>query len=1004
MSYRSIFARARVARGVLGALAVGALSLAQPAAARAAALSGASRGPLRAQTVAQRGGGMEQADPARPVGEGPPQGKSPTLGMVTITGSRVITNRHDSPTPIISVPVTELTATTPSDIPDGLNKLPQFVSSRNQRTTGGSTINWPGNFLNLLDLGSGNTLILLDGMRVPATDAANEVDVNTLPQELVKRVVMVAGGDSAVYGSGAVAGVVNFILNNHFNGVKLTAQGGISAYGDDASHKLGIVAGTDVFGHRGHIEFSAQQYISNGIPNDFARPYGKLVPMELGLGTAADPYYLATNVRNILYAPGGYIGSGPLANMTFVSNGVLGPFVHGAPGLGPNEIGGGGGFLGESYYLFPGVDANPWLLASLKTNRGFARFDYKITHNIHAFVMMNISQARNFSVSGPQNFTATFAANNAFLPASAQSLLASGGASTFTMSKTLMNDTGAISNGYTQNINIMTGAKGTLFGYTWHVHYTHGQSVLHETSPYTLNFQRLYAAMDAVKNPATGQVVCAVSMTAAGAAAYPGCIPFDAFGPSADNSTAFDWATNDMQYKTINTMDDFGGDIAGVPFKDWAGPVRTALDFEYRSLSLQTESNFNPNQKVNCEYQNPQTCNPNQAVWNGAVANMPTVSENVTEGAVEFNIPLVKNLPFIRAFDVNAAARYTEYSTAGPAVTWKVGAIWRINRQFRLRGAESRDIGAPTLSELFAPAEANQSAFTDELTGISSTTEFRFLSNPNHKPQVARTTTFGFIYQPSWLPHASLSVDYYHLYINNVISTVFGGDPTVEHLCSEGATQYCLTVRPFPVSDTSPNNYPTAVLFESLNNGRLSTDGVDADFSYNFPMSRYWKQARGVVITRLFAEYQPNLITVAAVPGSPPINQAGAEGTNGLNSVAAERLTFDLGYFRGPLTVNLQERWQSSERPNPQATYVYKDTTNIPAIAYTDISASYQFTHNSGGGGVRGYLSIDNAFNQQPTLFIGPGRTGAEGYAYPAPFDQNVIGRYFTFGLSDRFY
>ncbi|EQD80840.1 hypothetical protein B1A_00462, partial [mine drainage metagenome] len=182
-------------------------------------------------------------------------------------------------------------------------------------------------------------------------------------------------------------------------------------------------------------------------------------------------------------------------------------------------------------------------------------------------------------------------------------------------------------------------------------------------------------------------------------------------------------------------------------------------------------------------------------------------------------------------------------------------------------------------------------------------------------------------------------MDYYHLYINNVISTVFGGDPTVEHLCSEGATQYCLTVRPFPVSDTSPNNYPTAVLFESLNNGRLSTDGVDADFSYNFPMSRYWKQARGVVITRLFAEYQPNLITVAAVPGSPPINQAGAEGTNGLNSVAAERLTFDLGYFRGPLTVNLQERWQSSERPNPQATYVYKDTTNIPAIAYTDISA-----------------------------------------------------------------
>ncbi|EQD30195.1 TonB-dependent receptor-like protein, partial [mine drainage metagenome] len=169
-------------------------------------------------------------------------------------------------------------------------------------------------------------------MRVPATDSSNEVDINTLPQELVRKVVMVAGGDSAVYGSGAVAGVVNFILNNHFNGVKLIAQGGISAYGDDASHKLGVIAGTDVFGHRGHIEFSAQQYVSSGIPNDFARPYGKLVPMELGLGTPTDPYYLATNVRNTAFTPGGYIGSGPLANMTFISNGVLAPFDSGAPG------------------------------------------------------------------------------------------------------------------------------------------------------------------------------------------------------------------------------------------------------------------------------------------------------------------------------------------------------------------------------------------------------------------------------------------------------------------------------------------------------------------------------------------------------------------------------------------------------------------------------------------------------------------------------------------------
>lgn len=933
-----------------------------------------------------------------------PQANSTTLTTVTVTGSRVITNINNSPTPIVSLSVDQLQATTPSDIPDALNKLPQFVASRNQTTTGGSTINWPGNFLNLLDLGSNRTLILLDGMRVPATDSSNDVDINTIPQELVERVDTVTGGASAVYGSDADAGVVNFIINHHFNGVKLIAQGGISTYGDDGSRKFGILAGTDLFDGRGHVEFSAEQYVSNGIKNDLDRPYGALVPMELGLGTASSPYYLATNVRNTAYAPGGYIASGPLANMTFATNGVLSPFVHGAPGQGPNEIGGDGGYFGESATEFPGVNANPTLAASLVTNRAFGRFDYDLTNDIHAFAMFNISQARNYGVSGAENFTANYAADNAFLPASAQALLAAGGASTFSMSKALMDDIGPISDGYTQNVNFMTGANGTMGGYDWEFHYTHGESELHETSPDTLNFQRLYAALDAVVDPANGQTVCRATLTPGGAAAYAGCIPFDAFGPNADNPTAFNWATDDMQYKTINVMDDAGADISGTPFNDWAGPVRTAIDGEWRNLSLQTESAYSPTQTVNCEYQNPLTCNPNQAVWNGAVANMPTVSESVKEGALEFSIPVLKDLPGVQSLDINAAGRYTDYSTVGGAVTWKFGGVWNIADQFRLRGAISRDIGAPTLSDLFAPIEGNITAFTDELTGASGNTVLKIISNPNLKPEVSKTITFGFVYTPPEVRGLSASVDYYHLVINNEISDVFGGDPTVEALCSAGGTQYCLTQRPYPVSDTSPNNYPTAVLIENLNNGRLFTTMYDADIEYNFPLDRIFKAAGGIITSRLLFTYQPKLVTVAAVPGSPQINQAGAEGTNGVGSVAAQRATFVLGYETDRLSANVQERYQSSEAPNPQSSYIYLDTSYVPAIYYTDVSVNYQLTGDGAdSSGLRGSLSIENAFNKQPTLFIGPGRTGAEGYAYPAPADEDVIGRYFTIGLEYRF-
>ena len=179
---------------------------------------------------------------------------------VTITGSRVIASNDESPTPVISIPTAEMNAITPSDLPDGLNKLPVFAGSRNQRTVGGSTINWPGNFLDLRDFGFNRTLILLDGRRVPYTDSNGDVDANTLPQALVSRVDIVTGGASAVYGSDAITGVVNFVIDKHFEGLKLTAQAGISGYGDDASWKAGIVAGTDFDGTRGHVEASYEHY------------------------------------------------------------------------------------------------------------------------------------------------------------------------------------------------------------------------------------------------------------------------------------------------------------------------------------------------------------------------------------------------------------------------------------------------------------------------------------------------------------------------------------------------------------------------------------------------------------------------------------------------------------------------------------------------------------------------------------------------------------------------
>jgi iron complex outermembrane receptor protein len=918
----------------------------------------------------------------------------PLMEAVIVTGSRVIRTGEVPPTPVTIVDAVELGATTPSNIPDALNKLPMFQGSRSQRTTGGATINWPGNFLNLRDFGINRTLILLDGRRVPYTDMSGDVDVNTLPLALMERVDVVTGGASAVYGSDAITGVVNFILNHRYNGLKATVQGGISQLGDNGSWKVGLVGGSEVLEGRAHVEFSYEHYHSDGIDGAPTRPFSNLVPSEMGAGTAASPYRLALNTRNTSLTPGGYIGSGALANMFFVANGVLAPFTHGTLGTGVNEVGGDGGYAGQG---FAGANANPWLIASLTSDQAFARFDYQLSPTASLYLQGNFSESSNYGVAFVQQKTSVFTADNAFLPASAAALLAGAGQSSFTLARSFQNETGTISDSVTSGKDITLGVSGVLLGrYDWDLHYTFGKSTLYEKSPVVINQQRMTAALDAVIGPG-GTPVCRVTLTAPGA--YPGCVPFNAFGPTSESQAAWAYIQDSIDFKATNSMQDAGATISGVVFDDWAGPVMVSLDLEHREMSLANASKFSPTALVNCANLNPVTCNPNLAVWNGSTANFPAASETVNEGAAEINLPLLHGLPWAQSLDLNGAARYTEYSISGSAVTWKAGLVWNVGGGFFLRGTVSRDIRAPTLNNLFAPISANYTAFTDYLTGISDQTTTSTQGNPNLKPEVARTNTLGFIYRPGWFSGFSLTADYYQISINNVITNIRGGDISSQQVCiaSGGTSPYCaLVIRPFPITDRSPDNFPTRILSESLNAGKMNTHGVDAEADYSFDLSRIdWP---GLVNARLLMAYQPSLQSFSPVPNAPVINQAGAEGGASF-AVASGRVTLDLSYAYGPLSINAQERWHSSERQDANPTIVYSDPS-VPQVFYTDLTLAYDLRFAAEGGkSAIMFLTIENLFDRQPGLYISQTRTGAQGYTYPAPFDEDIVGRFFTAGI-----
>ena len=901
---------------------------------------------------------------------------------VLITGSRLITNGNASPTPVTVVQVADLNAVTPSNVPDALNKLPIFSVSRNQATINNASSNNTGNFLNLRGFGIIRTLILFDGHRVPATAADGTIDTNTLPQGLMQRVDVVTGGASAVYGSDAVTGVVNFILDKKFQGLRGDMQYGRSTRGDTPSWKATLTGGTSLFGGRSHVEFSYEHYDNDGIDDKFDRPAGPLVYSEEGAGTAANPFHLVPNTRSATSSFGGLIRTGPQADREFASNGVLTPFVHGAPsGSTGIESGGNGTYSAKSS-----------LLAFLTTDQGFGRVGYDITDNVTAYVQAGVSRAKtgnNFSVTGLNNLT--FSTTNAFLTPAVVAATSAGGATTFTFSRALGNADPIGIDSSTRTDNITAGLEGKVGRYSWEALYTKGESVTRITNVHNTNTARLAAALDAVTS--NGQVVCSVTVTNPGL--YPGCVPLNLFGPTAWSQAALDYVRGDTHLKLTNEMDDFAASIHGDLFDGWAGPIGVALSGEYRKLTLTNRSDAQPTAHPNCTGLRF-NCTANSTLWTGNVVADEDAAENIREIALELNAPLLADKPFVKTFAFNGAVRYADYSVSGNATTWKLGLDWHLTDDLSIRGTRSQDIRAPTLNDLFAPINASPTGFTDTHTNTSGVVTTQSQGNLALVPEVAQTRTLGVVYQPSWLRNFSMSVDYYTIEISNAIATVGGNNASTLAQCelSNGTSPLCaLYVRPLPFSDRSPANYPTRILTQSLNIAATSTHGIDTEMNYRFNLGDMSEKLRGMVDLRLLASHQPKLLSMQ-FPGAVVTNAAGAAG------LPSWKVNFIGRYSAGGFTFSLLERWRNAEKQSGNPTLFYSDP-KVPAVAFTDVNFSYKW--RLGQRDLDTFLSIQNAFDKKAPVYISTAFASSPGFFYPAVNGDDIVGRYLTAGIKLRF-
>jgi iron complex outermembrane recepter protein len=953
------------------------------------------------------------------------------LSEVTVTGSRIITNGNDAPTPVTVVNPEQLQTTRPKTVFDNLASLPMFSGSLGSNTAVENTPNSnPGvSALNLRNLGPLRALVLFDGHRVPPTTADGLVDINSLPQILLQRVDVVTGGASAVYGSDAVTGVINFVPDRKFQGFKVDLQRGVSTYGDDPTYRIGLAGGTSLFNNRGHVELSFERYDDSGIPWRTARSATNALWSLQGDGSAADPWHLQDNTHIANVSFGGMIicpfgpsvpaacPGVPLVGETFDNNGVLTPFQRGSktgvsyPFL---QVGGGGAYHNES------------LVNASRQDQFFGRFDYDLADSLHAFVTASgAAHHTEGTASSLRSFPPGWSIGscNAFLAQQYQTALGCTNQSdpnqpTFTLSRmynpTLEGGLARLDEIWTHNYFTMAGMEGRFGdGYHWDATYTHSQSRTNIRDDNDQNLGHLYAALDAVTDPSSGQVVCNVTLTHPGL--YPGCVPFNAFGPTAPSPQALSYVFGRIETTTTNTLDDLSGSVSGAPFKVWAGPVKIALSTELRREGFEMASNSLPTAYVDCSVLRLGNCQQGvtQQFIDVAAARSP-VHQTVEEGALELNVPLLEDVPFAHSLELNSAARFTHYSnnsggdpTMGDssfnAVTWKVGAVWAVTDWVRLRWTRSKDIRAPNLYDLYNPVQYISSniipdyLILDPATGqptVANATQ-RLSGNPSLRPEVAHTTTLGVVVTP--VPGLSISIDAYDITIRDALAVLDGSTQFVQQACitSGGTSPLCaLQVRPLGCCSTAANNTLTGYVVEPYNIAGQRTWGADFETDYS---TRLFERALSL---RLLATFQPHLLYQ-----QPPIttnDQAGASynSTFGLLPAPIWKASAYAHYnVTQTIGVDLAERYRSRLRWSADPTQY--SLGGVGSVAYTDATLTYTLLHHDSEFNF--FVNVQNALNKQPP----PAPTSANAIfpgilpLYAAGDD--VVGRYWTVGVRAHF-
>jgi iron complex outermembrane receptor protein len=965
------------------------------------------------------------------------QAEAPTPaneGEITVTGSRIVRDGYSSPTPVSVISTEEINREAPANISDFVNTLPSVRGSSTPTTTNGALSNGGAGIssVNLRNLGANRTLVLLDGQRSVPSDVNGTTDVNTIPQSLIERVEVVTGGASSQYGSDAVSGVVNFILNKKFKGLKADYEYGTTSYGDGQNHKASITAGADFGEHRGHVIVAGDYFQQTGIQsinrdwNDsgfftIANPNYSAAACSGGASTCVNSLTVTTGVGSGNFTPGGLIlgarnssgnvvalTSSALASAALLSStraaltntyfGTIDPAT-GKATTGTLSVGARSGQWmqgGDYQYASSSHVGTATLLPSEKRKSAFGRLSWDFSSALKVFGQFGYNSYQGLSyyqatpsqtTAGAPSVSTTSAAeikiDNPYLPANVKSAMTAAGLQSIVVSTGNAGLPAQGSNMKREVFRYVAGAEGDFAvlnrEFHWSGYYQKGITKTHEQLINAWNYDRMTKATDAV-TAANGTIQCRVNADSDTTNDDPACVPLNRVGVGGMSPAAIAYVLgngkNPLREQRITE------DAAAINastnnlFELPAGAVSIAFGVEHRKekVSGSVDAFYAPQGSGS-------TIVPTWRYGNF----IPVFGQySVTEGYVETIVPIIKNLDF------NGVIRVTDYSTSGRVETWKTGLTYQPIPDIKFRGTYSRDIRAPNLGELFNPGggatnSVNRPTTPGQTTNTTPDTYINsVVGNTALKPEIAKTLGAGAVFTPTFLPGFAMSVDYYRIKLTGAIST-YSAQNLVD-LCfgdkqSAASCQYINLVGGGTATPTNTNVDIQSVTIKPLNFVGIKDEGIDIEASYRRHIGPGTTSLRALVNRALTYKSDNGISFVRNQVGE----NSGALPKWTYRISAAYNLDNGLGFEvigRGISSGSYNNSYIVCTTSCPVSTTDHTTTNNnhIAGAWYFDLNADYKFTVANTKADV--FFSVKNIFNKDPVL-VANGPTGDNTEAYP---------------------